>query len=172
MLRSVRPTRGLAAVAGCVLLGCASLNLGEVVQAPGITAVDGRGSELRMLLPSTDRPVGGAAIRLWSRIENPNAFSLSVTTLAGDLFLGDGGAVAVEFPLGVPLVANGDTIVPLDVTVGFDDLPVLGRTVVAAALEGALDYRLEATIGVDAGLLGQPTFGPLTALSGTLRVSR
>jgi hypothetical protein len=154
------------------LVGCASFNLGAAVQPPEVSGVVDRGSEIRILLPSGEHPAGGAAIRLWSRIGNPNAFSLSVTRLAGDLFLGDGAAVAVEFPLGVPLVANGDTIVPLDVTVGFDDLPVLGTTLVAAALEGAMDYRLEATIGVDAGVLGQPTFGPLTALSGRLHVIR
>jgi len=30
-------------------------------------------------------------------------------------------------------------------------------------------YRLEGTIGVDAGQLGQPVFGPLTLLRGDIR---
>ncbi|MDH3733481.1 MAG: LEA type 2 family protein [Gemmatimonadota bacterium] len=159
----------------CVVLAltaCSTFTIPLDVAPPQITGVDGRSSELRILSPSTDRPVGGAAVRLWSRIENPNAFGLSITTIAGDLFLGDGGALRVDFPLGLPLAAQSDTVVPLDVSVGFEDLPALGTSLVAAALEGALEYRLEATIGVDAGMLGQPTFGPLTALSGTLRVSR
>ena len=80
------------------------------------------------------------------------------------------GGVGVDFPLGVPLVANGDTIVPLDVTLGFDALPLLGRTLIAAALEGTLPYRLDATIGVDAGMLGAPVFGSLTLLSGSLTI--
>jgi hypothetical protein len=156
--------------AAILVAGCASLNLSDAVQAPRVFDVDGRDATLRILPPSTDHPAGGAAVRLWSHVENPNAFSINVTRLAGDLFVGDGGGVGVDFPLGVPLVANGDTIVPLDVTLGFDALPVLGRTLVAAALDGSLPYRLDATIGVDAGMLGAPVFGPLTLLSGSLTI--
>ena len=160
------------AIVTCALLlvACASLNLADAVQAPRVSDVSDRDATLRILAPSTDHPAGGAAVRMWSRIENPNAFSINVTRLTGDLFVGDGGGVGVDFPLGVPLVANGDTIVPLDVTLGFDALPALGRTLVAAALEGSVPYRLDATIGVDAGMLGSPVFGPLTLLSGSLDI--
>jgi hypothetical protein len=33
----------------------------------------------------------------------------------------------------------------------------------------SLPYRLEGTIGVDAGRLGQPVFGPMTLLRGETR---
>lgn len=154
------------------LIGCAAVNLSDAVQAPRVSGVSDRDATLRILAPSAEYPAGGAAVRLWSRVENPNAVSITVTRLAGDLFVGEGGGIGVEFPLGVPLVANGDTIVPLDVILGFDALPALGRAVVAAALEGSLPYRLDATIGVDAGLLGTPVFGPQTLLSGSLDIRR
>jgi hypothetical protein len=38
-----------------------------------------------------------------------------------------------------------------------------------AANREPLAYHLEGTIGVDAGQLGQPTFGPMTILRGELR---
>jgi hypothetical protein len=38
-----------------------------------------------------------------------------------------------------------------------------------AASGGGLDYRLEGTVGIDAGRFGQPTFGPMTLLRGDLR---
>lgn len=151
---------------------CASLGPWAVVEAPSVSGVEGRSPELRLAAPSADRPTGGADLRLWSRIENPNAFSLTVSRLAGDLFVGDASGVEVEFPLGVPLVALGDTVVPLDVSFDFDDVPALAETVFAAVTSGELPYRLEGTIGVDAGVLGQPTFGPMTLLEGSLRIRR
>jgi hypothetical protein len=33
----------------------------------------------------------------------------------------------------------------------------------------AVNYRLEGILGIEAGRLGQPTFGPMTLLTGTLR---
>jgi hypothetical protein len=32
-----------------------------------------------------------------------------------------------------------------------------------------MEYRLDGTIGVDAGRLGQPVFGPMTLIRGDLR---
>lgn len=164
------------AVASAALLlavaGCASLGLGSVIQPPNVASVESQSPELRLRLPGAGRPAGGAAVRLWSRIENPNAFSITISRLTGDLFIGDQEGVAVDFPLGVPLVASGDTIVPLDVSIDFDDLPGLGQAAFAALTSGTLPYRLDATIGVNAGMLGQPVFGPSTLLQGSLRVLR
>ena len=41
-----------------------------------------------------------------------------------------------------------------------------------AATGGSVRYDLQGTVGVDAGVLGQPTFGPMSLLSGSMRVTR
>ncbi|MGH7542640.1 MAG: LEA type 2 family protein [Gemmatimonadota bacterium] len=157
-------------VAVAVLLtACATLEaLG--IQPLRFDQADDRSSELRILAPSAGRPLGGAAIRLWAEIENPNGFGLTLTEVAGDLLLEDAEAIAVDFPLGLPLAARQDTVIPLDVSIGFDDLPRLGQVARAAIGGGPLDYRLDGTFAVEAGRLGRPRFGPLTLLQGEIRV--
>lgn len=152
-------------MAACATLGALGVRPLRFSEAPD------RDSRLRVLAPSSERPLGGAAIRLWARVENPNAFGLSLTEVAGDLLVEDADAIAVVFPLGLPLVAHQDTMIPLDVSIGFDDLPRLGRIARAAiASGGRLGYRLDGTFRVDAGDLGEPRFGPFTLLDGELRV--
>lgn len=149
--------------------GCAALqSLG--ILAPRFESAEGRSAELRILGPAAGRPIGGAALRLWAHIENPNGFGLRLTEVAGDLRIADADALEVDFPLGLPLVAFQDTIVPLDVSIGFDDLPSLGRIARAALVGERLDYRLDGTFAVDAGRYGQPRFGPWTLLEGELTV--
>lgn len=162
--------RACVAVAGLLAVtGCATLEaLG--IQPLRFDQADDRSSELRILAPSAGRPLGGAAIRLWAEIENPNGFGLTLTEVAGDLLLEDAEAIAVDFPLGLPLAARQDTIIPLDVSIGFDDLPRLGQIARAAIGGGPLDYRLDGTFAVEAGSLGRPRFGPLTLLEGEIRV--
>ncbi|HUP18410.1 MAG TPA: LEA type 2 family protein [Gemmatimonadota bacterium] len=130
----------------------------------------GREAEFRLLGPSSDRPYGGAALRIWTRVENPNGFGLTLTDIRGDLFVEDADAFRVDFPLGLPLTALQDTVVPLDVSIGFDDLPRLGQIARAAIFGARLDYRLTGTFGVDAGAYGRPRFGPMTLLEGDLSV--
>lgn len=159
---------GLALTLGFAA-GCAALeSLG--ILALRFEAADDRGTELRVLGPSAGRPLGGAALRLWAHVENPNGFGLRLTEVAGDLSIADAGAIEVEFPLGLPLVAHQDTVIPLDVSIGFDDLPALGRIARAAIAGQRLDYRLDGTFAVEAGRYGQPRFGPLRLLEGELRV--
>jgi hypothetical protein len=160
-----RGALGLAFVA----CGCAALEALGVL-APRFESAEGRSAELRLLGPGTDRPLGGAAVRLWAHVENPNGFGLRLTEVAGDLRVADADAIDVEFPLGLPLVAFQDTIVPLDVSIGFDDLPSLGRIARAAVSGERLDYRLDGTFGVDAGSYGEPRFGPWTLLEGELTI--
>ena len=126
--------------------------------------------ELRLLDPSAGRPLGGAALRLWAHVENPNGFGLRLTEVAGDLSIAEAGVLDVEFPLGLPLVAFQDTVIPLDVSIGFDDLPAPGRIARAAIGGERLDYRLDGTFAVEAGEYGAPRFGPWTLLEGEIRV--
>jgi len=54
--------------------------------------------------------------------------------------------------------------------VSLSDLPELAAVARRALGGGTIPYRLDGTIGVDAGAFGRPTFGPLTLLSGEMRV--
>jgi hypothetical protein len=170
-MRTVRPllvSVSLAALPGCATLG----GLAQLVQAPQFERVPDREAELRLQGPGRDRGVGGATLRVWARVYNPNPFGLTLSDLKGDLFLDGTRAAGVDFPLGLPLVAREESEVPLDISIGFDDLPGLGRVASAALGGGRIDYRLDGTIGVDAGALGRPVFGPATLLKGDVRVLR
>ncbi len=154
----------LAALAGCATLeslGVTPLRFDEA---------DDRETRLRIVGPSADRPLGGASIRIWAEVENPNGFGLTLTELTGDLVVEESGAIEVDFPLGLPLAARQDTVIALDVTVGFDDLPDLGRAARAAIAGRPLAYRLDGSFGVDAGSWGRPRFGPMRLFSGEMRV--
>jgi hypothetical protein len=150
--------------------GCATLEqLRALVQAPRFEQASDRQAEIRLVGPGAGRPLGGAGVRLWARVTNPNAFKLTLGTLTGTLYLEGTRAADVDFPLGLPLSAGGETTVPIDLSVSFADLPGLADTIRRAVNRQPLAYRLEGTIGVDAGRLGQPIFGPMTLLTGDLR---
>jgi hypothetical protein len=162
-----------AAVPAVLAAGCATLGqLAALVRPPNIQADRERQAELRLFAPSDSRRYGGAGVRLWARVENPNPFGVTLSTLAGQLYLEGTEAAEVDLPLGLPLVAQQETIVPIDLSLSFENIPRLGEVVLRAATGSPLEYRLEGTIGVDAGQLGQPTFGPLTLLQGDVRVRR
>ena len=161
-----------AAAALGASMGCASLGALVGVRPPRFDSVPGRPAELRILGPSRSRPFGGAAVQLWARVENPNPFSLTLSTVSGRLLFEDAFAADVDLPLGLPLVSGEAQVIPLEISIGFDDVPRLARVLGDAGRGAPLGYRLEGTIGVDAGRLGQPTFGPLTLLEGDLRVVR
>jgi hypothetical protein len=156
--------------AGVLLTSCATL--GNVIQPPRFSVVSGRQAELRLVGPSLQNPMGGAAIRIWARVENPNGLGLTLAALRGNLFLEDTRAAAVDFPMGVPLVAGQDTIIPLDISIRFSDIPGLADVATRLLTRSALTYRLDGTVTVDAGLLGQPSFGPQTWLRGQVDVTR
>ena len=154
--------------AGCAALG----DLRSLIQPPRFAQVDGRQAEIRVLGPSLAQPMGGAGVRLWTRVSNPNPFGLTLGTLRGTLHLENARAADVDFPLGLPLRASESTEVPIDLSISFSDLPGLADVVRRAASRQPLLYRLEGTIGVDAGQLGQPVFGPMTILEGQTTVVR
>ena len=161
----------------CLLLlastGCATLgNLRGLVQPPRFEEAPGQPAQVRILGPSASQPLGGAGVRLWTRVTNPNPFGLTLGTLRGTLRLESAQAAEVDFPLGLPLRSGEETVVPIDLSVSFADIPGLADVIRQAAAREPVQYRLEGTIGVDAGSLGQPTFGPMTLLTGELRATR
>ena len=160
----------LVFVSAVMLSGCATLQgLSSLIQAPRFDEAPGRRPEIRLLPPSTGNRLGGAGVRLWAQITNPNPFGFTLSTLRGTLFLDESRATTVDFPLGMPLQAGGQTVVPIDLQFGFSELPELGSALKRAFGNQAIDYRLEGTIGVDAGRFGTPVFGPMTLLRGTIQ---
>jgi hypothetical protein len=159
----------LLALLLCVA-GCATLEqLRALVQAPKFEEAEGQPAEIRLLPPGTTTPFGGAGVRIWTKVTNPNAFGITLGTLSGTLFLEGSRAARADFPLGLSLGAGQESVVPIDLSISFADLPSVAGVVRKAANNEPLEYRLEGTIGVDAGRLGTPTFGPMTLLRGDLR---
>ena len=160
-------------IAGLLTLtvtSCAALdNLRAFVQAPKFEEAPGQRAEIRLHGPTASDPLGGAGIRLWTQVSNPNAFGFTLGTLRGTLNIEDSRAANVDFPLGLPLRAGEQAVVPIDVSISFSDLPGLANVIRRAANRQPLAYHLEGTIGVNAGQLGQPVFGPMTLLRGEMR---
>ena len=71
-------------------------------------------------------------------------------------------------PFGLELGARDQTVVPIDLTIDFDDMAALADVVRRAVGDREVGYRLEGTIGVDAGPLGELEFGPTDWLEGEL----
>jgi hypothetical protein len=137
-----------------------------------MSVASGRQAEVRLLAPSVQRPLGGAAITLYAHVENPNTFGLNLSRLAGDLFLEGVRAADVDFPLGLPLTAQQDTVIPIQLRLSFSDLGDLADAATEILARSEVDYRLDGTLTIDAGALGQPSFGPQTWLQGSARVFR
>lgn len=160
-------------LAALTVSGCAGLEqLRQFVQAPRFEQADGRRAEIRLVGPRADLPIGGAAVRLWTRVTNPNAFGLTLGTLNGTLYLQGTRAADANFPLGLPLRAGESNEVPIDLSISFADLPGLADVIRRAIDRQPLPYRFDGTIGVDAGRLGNPVFGPMTLLTGDIQPVR
>ncbi len=156
-------------LAATLLVGCAGLTtpLPHIVQPPRFEPAS-QPPEIRMLAPGPTRPSGGAAIRIWTKVTNPNAFAFTLTGLETTLLIEEERAATADFPLGLAVAARRESDVPLDLMVSLSDLPHLRGAVRRAANGLAVAYRLDGTIDVDAGRLGQRTFGPMTLMSGDL----
>ena len=152
---------------------CAGLTqLAQIVQPPRFEQADGQPAEIRFMAPSRTLPAGGAAVRIWLEVTNPNPFGFTLSTLDATLSLDGGRAATGDFPLGLPLTARQESVVPVDLSISFTDLPGLAGALRQMAVGGSVDYQLDGTVGVDAGRLGTPTFGPMRLTSGELRVVR
>ena len=150
--------------------GCASLEgLRALIQPPRFEQAAGRPSEIRVLPVQSGRVAGGATVRIWTDVTNPNPFGFTLSTVQATLLLDDVEAADAEFPLGLPLQPRQTETIPFDLTVSFSNVPRLANVIRQAASGGGLSYRLEGTIGIDAGRFGQPTFGPMTLVTGDVR---
>jgi hypothetical protein len=157
--------------AALVTSGCAGLgNLQQIIRPPRFEQASGQPAELRLLGPSARSPLGGAGVRIWLQVSNPNPFGFTLSTIDADLMLEGTHAATGNFPLGLPLNAGQQNVVPLDLSISFADVPALSRTLGRLASGGTAAYRLDGTIGVDAGRFGTPTFGPMTLTTGQLQV--
>lgn len=150
--------------------GCATL--GQVIQPLGFAVDNERPAELRLVGPSAGNPLGGASVRLYARVTNPNPLGVTLVNVSGGLLLEGTQAAQVNFPLGIPLNAGGEAIVPLDIRINFADVPRLANVIPRAVSGSPIEYQLDGRFGVDAGVLGQPTFGPMTLLRGDLQARR
>ena len=167
----MRRRRSTLAVALLVAgAGCATLK--QFVQPPVFTTTNAQASQLRLLGPSTSRPLGGAALRVYARVQNPNAFGLTLSRLAGTLQLEGERAADVDLPLGLPLLAQQDTVIPIDLNISFNDIPDLARALRDAVTRNSVQYRLVGTLTVDGGPLGDASFGPSAWLGGQVQIVR
>ena len=149
---------------------CASLGgLQQIIRPPRFEQA-GQPAELRLLGPSARSPLGGAGVRIWVQVTNPNPFGFTLSTIDADLMLEGNHAATGNFPLGLPLTAGQETVVPLDLSISFADVPALSRTIGRLATGGTAAYQLDGTVGIEAGRFGTPTFGPMTLTTGQLQV--
>jgi hypothetical protein len=164
-------TRFLALV--LITTGCANLGpLAQIVRPPQFRQAEGQRAEIRLLPPSLRNPTGGAGVRVWLEVTNPNAFGFTLSTVNATLSLQGSHAATGDFPLGLPLRAGEQSVVPLDLSFSFSDVPNLAGVTRQLASGGAIEYQLDGTVGVEAGRLGTPTFGPMLLTSGQLRPLR
>src|SRR2546426_993046 len=103
----VRARMAGAAVMVATTLACASFpQIGRLIQPPRFETAEDRASEIRLVGPRSGQPLGGAAVRVWTRVRNPNPFGVTLSTIRATLFLEDTRAADGEFPLGLPLLAQ------------------------------------------------------------------
>jgi hypothetical protein len=88
------------------------------------------------------------------------------------VLLSEQRAADVDLPLGLPLEAAGDTVIPLALTLSFADVPDLADRIQQALSRGSIEYALRGTLAVDAGAFGQPSFGPRTWIQGDVDLVR
>ena len=150
-------------------MGCATLGpLARIISPPAFEQAPGERTEVQLLPPGQGGRLGGASIRIWTHITNPNPFGIRLSTLDGDLYLEGARAANASFPLGLTLNARGESVVPLDLRLDFSEVSALSGALRRALAGESIPFRLDGTVTIDAGPLGQPSFGPNTWLRGEL----
>jgi hypothetical protein len=166
-------TRLLGVLLAAATAACATLGpLAQIVQPPRFRQADNQPAEIRLIGPSLRLPTGGAGVRIWLEVTNPNAFGFTLSTVNATLALEGTRAATGDFPLGLPLSPGKPSVIPLDLSISFADMPGLAGIARQMASGGTIDYQLDGTIGVEAGRFGTPTFGPMLLTRGELRVIR
>jgi hypothetical protein len=162
----------LLLVALFFITGCGAIGpLGRIVQPPRFEQAD-RPADIRLFGPSVASPAGGAGVTLWLDVTNPNAFSFTLSPLTTTLLLEGQRAATGDFPLGLPLQAGQTSVVPIDLSISFADLPGMAGILRQAVSGRPVEYQLDGTMGIDAARFGQPTFGPMLLMRGELSVVR
>lgn len=168
-MRRVPVSTAICLAAMLISSACASLGpLGRVIQPLRFSEVPGERSTIRLIGPSARQPLGGAALRLWTRVRNPNPVGLTLSTLSADVSLEGTRAATGDFPLGLPLAAQAESDIPLDLSIDFADLPGLADVLRRAASSQGVAYQFDGTFSIEAGVLGRPTFGPMRLFDGRL----
>jgi hypothetical protein len=164
--------RGVVLAALIFSSACASLgSLSRLIQPLRFSEADNQPAEIRLVGPGAGGRLGGAVVRIWTRVSNPNPFGLRLSTLDTTLLLDGSRAATGDFPLGLSLGAGEESVIPLDLSISFSDLPGLS-TVVRNAIAGQrVGYQLDGTIGIEAGALGPQKFGPMLLFRGDLRAN-
>jgi hypothetical protein len=166
-------TRLLGVLLAATTAGCATLGpLAQIVQPPRFRQADNQPAEIRLIGPSLRMPTGGAGVRIWIEVTNPNAFGFTLSTVNATLALEGIRAATGDFPLGLPLSPGQPSVIPLDLSISFADMPGLAGVARQMASGGTIDYQLDGIVGVEAGRFGTPTFGPMLLTRGELRVTR
>lgn len=152
---------------------CASLgSLNRLIQPLRFSEAENQPAEIRLVGPAAGGRLGGAVVRIWTRVSNPNPFGLRLSTLETTLLLDGSRAATGDFPLGLPLRAGEESVIPLDLSISFSDMAGLSNVVRNAIGGQRVGYQLDGTIGIDAGALGQPRFGPVMLFRGELGARR
>ena len=165
-MRKFRPLAVTAAVLAAIISSTACTALQQLqafVQPPRFEQDQQSRSEIRL------RGTTGAAVRIWTRVSNPNSFGVTLGTLQGTLRLEGSRAATVDFPFGLPLQALSEETVPIDISVDFRDVPGLGQAIARAVSRQPIAFEIEGTIGISVGRLGMQTLGPMTWLRGEVR---
>jgi hypothetical protein len=158
----------LASSSACASLG----SLNRLIQPLRFSEAENQPAEIRLVGPSAGGRLGGAVVRIWTRVSNPNPFGLRLSTLETTLLLDGSRAATGDFPLGLPLRAGEESVIPLDLSISFSDMAGLSNVVRNAIGGQRVGYQLDGTIGIDAGAFGQPRFGPVMLFRGELSAGR
>ncbi len=165
----MRLQTALAIAALLSTTACATLGqFARVVQPLRFSEAPGQQSTIRLAGPSTRQPLGGAAVRLWTRISNPNLVGVTLSTLRAEVSFDGTRAATGDFPLGLPLAAGGESDVPLDLSIDFADLPGLADVLRRTIVSQQVPYEVNGSFSIEAGALGRPSFGPLRLFQGRL----
>ena len=142
-----------------------------IVEPPRFEAADGRAGEIHFTTPLLAKPPGPANVTVRMHVTNPNPFGVTLGALEATLFVEELRAARCHIPLAVPLGAWQESDVSIGLSIDLAAVPELARVMLPAAIGNAISYRLDGTVGIDAGPFGQQTFrrqmlGELRATSG------